>query len=266
MSIDIALNDADNASLPTGLEAVIKANNDIIEEALKKGLNRESSEGPNFMLVDLDMNSFRILNVGEPRGPNDLVRRRDVSLIQAGIFRKNDTTGALEISVDGGQSFTVLFELEELRGRPGLDGNGSGDLRSVNNLSDVTSAATARSNIGAQPVGNYALSDDPRFDRYEVIALNDGNNSAPEWGKLYYKYGTGDGLLTLSEGLPGCVNTIVNNRASGDLTIEMEVGGPGLFIAGEPTIRPIVLAPAGMVSVVNLDGSTVVVTGVGIKV
>lgn len=272
MSIDIALQDADNASLPTGLEGVVKENNDILEEALKKALNRESSDGPNFMLVDLDMNGFRILNLGRPTSPTDLVRLQDVSVIKAGEFRRNPDTGDLEYKIDGYDNWQILYTFAELKGEqgdPGIDGTGIGDLVSTNNLSDVSNPATALANLGGEPTippNTYAPFDDSRFEQYDIVGITDGATTVTDWGKLFFKFGTGTGTLTLTAGLDGCVNTVANNRASGDLTIEMAAGGPTLYIAGETGTRPIVLAPGGMATIIQLNSSNAIVSGAGIRV
>ena len=57
----------------------INSNFTAIEGALEKQLQREPQEGVNnAMQQELDMNSYRIINLGAPINPSDAARKQDV--------------------------------------------------------------------------------------------------------------------------------------------------------------------------------------------
>ncbi len=121
----LTLNSLENLQSETTAVQLINDNFQRIVTAVELFLSR-NGEAPNQMTAPLDMNSQRIINLPEPAGPNDPAR---------------------------------LIDLDDLRGppgeqgppgEPGPTGSGSGDMLRSNNLSDVLSATTARTNLGAQ--------------------------------------------------------------------------------------------------------------------
>lgn len=117
----LELNDIDNESVPAA-STTINANNALVEAALENTLSRDGTS-PNEMNADLDMNSYRVLNVPAARSTvtTDLVRVGDLASL---------------VSVLG------------VEGPPGPTGDGTGDMLAANNLSDLANAATARTNLG----------------------------------------------------------------------------------------------------------------------
>lgn len=81
------------------LEA-INNNNKAIEDAIENSVSRDGSV-PNFMTAQLDMNSNRIINLGEPTGELDAVRYKDIADLVA-------TTTGLQQSMLGVQEATAL--------------------------------------------------------------------------------------------------------------------------------------------------------------
>lgn len=119
----LTLSDIDNESVPSA-STTVNSNNASVEAALENTLSRDGT-APNQMEADLDMNSNRILNLPAARsGTNsDVVRVGDLGALVA------------ELGVQG---------------PPGPTGDGTGDLLSTNNLSDVSSAGTSRTNLGLE--------------------------------------------------------------------------------------------------------------------
>lgn len=139
-------------------------NNDEIELAFDNTLSRDGST-PNQMEADLDLNSNDLLNAGVVNASDVLVA--GVKLVPASAtpdwksawvtatsYVKDDlvredgssyiaitahTSGTFATDLGGG-----LWELFSQRGDPGL-----GDMVAANNLSDVTSPSSSRTNIGA---------------------------------------------------------------------------------------------------------------------
>lgn len=78
LSLDSVSNITGN---PTGAAATINANNAAIEDALENTLSRDGTS-PNAMSADLDMNSYRILNLPDailPQEPATLAQLTEVS-------------------------------------------------------------------------------------------------------------------------------------------------------------------------------------------
>ena len=99
--------------------------------------------------------------------------------------------------------------------RAGLDGAGSGDLISTNNLSDVDNAATSLANLGGQPL-NDALTD---------ISTTGANTAADE-----FLVGTGVGTLAWESGA-----TVRTSLGLGDSAVKNTGTGAGDVAAGDHT-------------------------------
>lgn len=74
----ITLTDLANLSNPLSAVTNINANNAAIETAIEKTFSRDGTS-PNQMLVNLDMNSFRVFNLPTPVSDNDAARMVDVN-------------------------------------------------------------------------------------------------------------------------------------------------------------------------------------------
>lgn len=73
----VTLNDLSGLTNPNTVIAVINENNARIEAAIENTLSRNGAS-PNQMDSNLDMNSYRIVNLPEPVGPTEPVRRQEV--------------------------------------------------------------------------------------------------------------------------------------------------------------------------------------------
>lgn len=143
----------------------VNENWDAIQESFDNTLSRDGST-PNTMNADLDLNGNSLLNVGSLDVENltlDGQTITDISSVPewrgawvtATSYVKNDlvkTSGNVYICLVPHTSGTFSADLTalnwELMVSKGDSGAGTGDLVSTNNLSDVTDAATARSNLG----------------------------------------------------------------------------------------------------------------------
>lgn len=121
----ITLTSLENLQSETTAVQGINENFAAIETAFDLVLSRNGAT-PNEMTAPLDMNSQRIINLAAPVNNTDAVRLMDITDLQGPQGEQGP------------------------QGIPGPAGNGSGDMLRANNLSDVTNATTARTNLGAQ--------------------------------------------------------------------------------------------------------------------
>lgn len=142
----------------------LSQNWDAIQEAFDNTLSLDGST-PNAMEADFDLNGNALLNVGTIDVTNLTLNGQTVtdlatvpewrsSWLTATSYAKNDlvkTNGNVYICLIAHTSGTFATDLTalkwELMVSKGDSGAGTGDLVSTNNLSDLTNAATARSNL-----------------------------------------------------------------------------------------------------------------------
>lgn len=132
----------DIASLQAESTAIqsMNANSAAIETALENTLSRDGTT-PNTMSASLDMNSNRITNLAAPVSGSDAARLTDVA-----DALSVDTT--LVPSMTGNSGKIMSNDGTILNWKTPAQISGLGDLLSTNNLSDITSASTARTNLG----------------------------------------------------------------------------------------------------------------------
>lgn len=142
----------------------LSQNWDAIQEAFDNTLSLDGST-PNAMEADFDLNGNALLNVGTIDVTNLTLDGQTVtdlatvpewrsSWLTATSYAKNDlvkTNGNVYICLIAHTSGTFATDLTDLKWElmvsKGDSGAGAGDLVSTNNLSDLTNAATARSNL-----------------------------------------------------------------------------------------------------------------------
>lgn len=276
MSIELELSTPSNASNPTSLEEVIQSNNEAIKAALLKAVSREGGS-LNYMWADLDLNGYRLLNVGE----SDFLTARDVAEIQAGQFRVNESTEDLEYKGPDDGDFIILYTKASLTGPAGA---GNGDLESSNNLSDVSDLSSARTNLGLE-IGADVLAYDSNLDGFDPLDKADKEDSRfssfnvtvftvdatlSNEGHLYRFGGsTGPVSLTLQTSSDGAVFSL-HNPVSSPVTLSIVAPiGKTLYLQGSDTSSPsLSLAPGGFASIICSDtaGNSFIASGTNLTV
>jgi hypothetical protein len=132
----------DIASLQAESSAIqsMNANSAAIETALENTLSRDGTT-PNTMSASLDMNSNRITNLAAPVSGSDAARLTDVADALS-------VDATLVPSLTGNSGKIMSNDGTILNWKTPAQISGLGDLLSTNNLSDLASAATARTNLG----------------------------------------------------------------------------------------------------------------------
>lgn len=131
----------DLASLQNETTALqsINANNAAIEEAFENTFSRDGTL-PNQLEADFDVNSQRLINLAPPEAGTDAARLVDIQ--EAGfpdiVIPSQMGNEDKILSTDGSNPLWVTPAT-----LPGV-----GDLKAVNNLSELTSASTSRTNLG----------------------------------------------------------------------------------------------------------------------
>lgn len=119
---------------------VLNLNFERIEAALENTFSRDG-EAPNYIDNDVDVNSHRVINLGAPQSGSDAARYVDVveALAADGLTAIPNMTGNQAKIMGNDGSILVWRSITEF---PGL-----GDLKSINNLSELTDKAAARNNL-----------------------------------------------------------------------------------------------------------------------
>lgn len=124
-------------SEPSALQTMA-SNNERVEAALENTLSRDGT-GPNQMEAPLDLNGHHILNVGPPVSGSDVARLQDV---------RNALSADLTLIPPLIANYIMSNDGTGLVWRNALSIPGLGDLKSVNNLSELTDVTAARANMG----------------------------------------------------------------------------------------------------------------------
>lgn len=189
----------------------INSNFTAIEGALEKQLQREPQEGVNnAMQQELDMNSYRIINLGAPINPSDAARKQDVDdalkpTLEANKVLISDSEGNIsnssitntELETLGGISGNiqaqlnskqaVISDLDEIRAgaTAGASALQTGDLKTINGESLV-----GEGNIEIQATGALANLTDVSLNSPENGQVLSFNTSSQKWenGKLSETY------------------------------------------------------------------------------
>ena len=122
----------------------INSNFTAIEGALEKQLQREPQEGiNNAMQQELDMNSYRIINLGAPINPSDAARKQDVD----DALKPNLEANKVLISDSEGNISNSSITNTELEALGGISGNIQAQLNSkqavIPDLDEIRAGATA---------------------------------------------------------------------------------------------------------------------------
>lgn len=143
MGSKVAVTSVDNIENQTSFLTTINANFTALADAFDSFVSRDGTV-PNYFTASVDMNSNRILNLPSPESSNEPARWVDIqnSLKLTGYAIPTISgQGGKVLRTDGSSVYWAV--------------NGSGDLISTNNLSELTNLTTARSNLGLGSSATY---------------------------------------------------------------------------------------------------------------
>ena len=136
MGTKVETNPLENLENEISAVQSINSNDDLLADAFDNTISRDGT-APNYMLANLDVNGYRVINVGAPAGATDAARWADVqsslTLTEYAVPSLTGNSGKT-LKTDG---LTIFWSTA-----------GIGDLVSTNNLSDLNSVTTARNNLG----------------------------------------------------------------------------------------------------------------------
>ena len=134
----LVLLDLDSLESQTSALTSLNLNFELIEAALENTLSRDGTT-PNTLGASLDFNNNRGINLGAPINGTDAARLVDIS---NALSVESTLVPALVVDRILSNDGTTLVW------RQPADIPGLGDVIAANNLSDLASAATARTNLG----------------------------------------------------------------------------------------------------------------------
>lgn len=137
----ISLITVDSLENQTTAVQALNENFGLIAAALENTFSRDGTV-PNTMSADVDVNSRRIINLATPIGGSDAARLSDI----ADALAVDDLT--LIPALTGNEDKIMSNDGDVLYWAAPSDIPGLGDVIAANNLSDLASIATARTNLG----------------------------------------------------------------------------------------------------------------------
>jgi hypothetical protein len=297
MAKKLILDDVENLAISPSAELTLAQNNRRIENAFQGVVSRDGTT-PNFMEADFDVNGYRILNLPDPTEDTDPIRLGDVSgLIETIDIRTNPLTDDMEFRRTGSTDWVVLYTAAELTGPTGADGadgadgatgTGSGDLLAANNLSDVASALTSRSNLGLEIDVDVAAYNAFRngLTTFGVAAgeITEGNDSrftqiAVETITASYSPVVGDsGKTIVSDSLTtdpaiditydttlptGFTQVLYCPVAKQEFSL-LAGAGASIHVIGEATPRDLKVLTTGLATIIKVNATDFAVSGVSL--
>jgi hypothetical protein len=169
----------------------INENNARIEDALELTLSRNGTS-PNTMSANLDMNSFRLINLPEPVDDNDAVRLIDVvdgirgpqgEQGPAGASLADGDAGDIVVS-GGGTVLTLDPTVVTTAAKTLLDDSSISAMRTTLGLAGAALLAVGTT------AGTVAAGDDARFYKFTVTAKDATGNFALNENYLYHTSGS----------------------------------------------------------------------------
>lgn len=168
----------------------INSNFTAIEGALEKQLQREPQEGVNnAMQQELDMNSYRIINLGAPINPSDAARKKDVD----DALKPNLEANKVLISDSEGNISNSSITNTELETLSGISGNIQAQLNSkqavIPDLNEIRTGATAGASAlqagDLKTINGESLVGEGNIEIQTTLAnLTDVSLNSPENGQV----------------------------------------------------------------------------------
>lgn len=126
----------------------------------------------------------------------------------------------------------------------GGSGGSAGGLLAANNLSDVLSAATSRTNLGFSALTDYVtltgtqtltnktlttptIADIRGTNAKSVIKLTDGSSNVNYWDA--YSSNTGSGITFRAGGTDANIGITITGKGSGNVTLGLSTGGTNIY-------------------------------------
>ena len=257
----------------TNQESAVEALNEwaeAIEGAIEITLSRNGL-APNTMSANLDMNSFKILNVPEPEDDNDLVRLVDVV---DGIRGEQGETGAAGGPLADGDYGDVVVSssgtvisldtgVVTAAAKTVLDDATVADMRTTLGLAGAALLAVGTT------AGTVAAGDDSRFVRYAISTQN-GDYTLPvitgptvvlHTSATPHAY-TIDPVATTAYGSGTCF-TIYNANSGGAITLTRGAG-VSLFVNGGVVSANGTISAGGAVTLINYASDAWIAIGPGL--
>lgn len=164
----LTLTDLADLDNPTTATTNINTNSASTEAALENTLSRDGTS-PNQMLSELDMNSFRIVNLSAPASLTEPLRLQDLEDLAGGTVNINSSASVSSYTYPTGTARTIASKLNEYISVKdfGATGNGSTDdtiaLAAVKTYLDALVAATTKLPVLVFPSGIYKCSAFPNL-------------------------------------------------------------------------------------------------------
>ena len=255
--------------------STINANNTRIETALELTLSRNGLT-PNQMTDNLDMNSFRILNIAAPIDDNDLVRLSDIKDgIKGDKGDQGPSGGPITdgdygdiVATVGGTVLTIDATVLPAYGRTLIANTTAADART-----DLALGDSAILNVG-KIAGTVTAGNDSRIFSYVVTSVSsDVTVQASQTITptiLYHAPSDSARNITIdnvgAQNYPaGSMITIYNHPSAGAVTL-IRGGSVEMYCNGAITSSDMTLAPGGFCSAVQISTNLWLVTGTGLTV
>ena len=211
--------------------AALNANFSAIATAIENTLSRDGTS-PNALSANLDMNSNRILNLPAPTSNNEPVTRAYLETLDSNAY---------DASVSAAASAEAAAASATAAANSAANFNVDNLLNKNNNLSDLTNAATARTNLGGTTVGKAIFIAADAAAVRSLLSLVVGTD-VQAYDANYAKINAVQSFSVAQRGTPTsltsssasiAVNLALSNNFSHALTENTTLANPTNIVAGQ---------------------------------